>query len=164
MSTKPNLQAPDAQAQIRRRNAFKRACERSLEIPGVREFDSWVRDLFDPRQGVSTKRPGKDQHWFDNAKGFPTPVRLRQHVEHKESLAVTWGPRARVRMIDADAHGKSSPLDALPTLWDAIRALHIGRGGWLGPLVNGAIPDAASRLGGYEAALDVAFGIIARLP
>ena len=141
MSTKPNPQAPDAQAQIRRRNAFKRACERSLEIPGVREFDSWVRDLFDPRQGVSTKRPGKDRHWFDNERGFPTPVRLRQHVEHKESLAVTWGPRARVRIIDADAHGKSSPLDALPTLWDAIRALHIGRGGWLGPLINGAIPD-----------------------
>ena len=47
MPTKPNPQAPDAQAQIRRRDAFKRACERSLEIPGVREFDSWVRDLFD---------------------------------------------------------------------------------------------------------------------
>lgn len=141
MSSKPNPQAPDAQAQIRRRNAFKRACERSLEIPGIREFESLVRELFDPQTGVSTKRPGKDRHWFDNAKGFPTPVRLRQHVEHKESLAVTWGPRARVRMIDADAHGKSSPLDALPTLWDAIRALHIGRGGWLGPLVDGAIPD-----------------------
>ena len=143
MFTKPNPTAPDAQAQIRRRNAFKRACERSLEIPGVREFESLVRDLFDPQTGVSTKRPGKDRHWFDNTKGFPTPVRLRQHVEHKESLAVTWGPRARVRIIDADAHGKSSPLDALPTLWDAIRALHIGRGGWLGPLVDGAIPDGA---------------------
>ena len=43
-------------------------------------------------------------------------------------------------MIDADAHGKSSPLDALPTLWDAIRALHRAR--WMArPLVNGAIPD-----------------------
>jgi hypothetical protein len=141
MPTKTDHSAPSAQAQNQRRNAFLRACERSLEVPGVREFESLVRELFDPRQGVSTKRPGKDRHWFDNTKGFVTPVRIRQHVEGKESLAVTWGPRARVRVIDADAHGKASPMDALPALWDAIRALHIGRGGYLGPLVDGTIPD-----------------------
>lgn len=135
--------AHKAQQKSKRREAFLRARDRSRAVPGVQEFETLVRDWFDPQTGVSTKRPGKDRDWFNNAKGFPTAPRLRAHVEGKESLAVTWGPCARVRVIDADAHGQDSPLDALPTLWDAIRALHIGRGGWLGPLVNGAIPDDA---------------------
>ena len=50
---------------------------------------------------------------------------------------------ARVRVLDADAHGKDNPLAALSTLWDAIRALHLGRGKYVGPLVNGAIPPDA---------------------
>jgi hypothetical protein len=99
-----------------------------------------VQGWFDPLIGVSTKRPGKDAWWNFCAKGRVSPVRLRKHAAGKESLAVTWGPWARVRVIDADAHGKASPLDALPTLWDAIRALHLGRGTYVGPLVDGEIP------------------------
>ena len=116
MSTKPNPQAPDAQAQIRRRNAFKRACERSFEIPGVREFDSWVRDLFDPRQGVSTKRPGKDRHWFDNEGGFPTPVRSGNTSSTGKFGRDIGGPELGSDPSTRMLHGKSSP----PMLPDAL--------------------------------------------
>jgi hypothetical protein len=125
----------------KRRAAFARANERAKSIPGVFAFDLLVKELYDPQTGVSVKRPGVDRNWFASANGFPTASRLRRHVEQKESLAVTWGPKATIRVIDADAHGLSNPLAALPVLWQAIQALHFGREVLLPELVNGRIPD-----------------------
>lgn len=142
MPANPDHPTAKAQVKIKRREAFVRDCEQSRQMPTVQAFKVLVDDLFDPQRGFSTKSPKKDRKWFDRVNARISPADLRKHVEHKQSLAVTWGPNARVRVLDADAHGKDSPLDALPTLWDAIRALHIGRGKWLGPLVDGAIPDS----------------------
>ena len=141
MLDKPERIPPDTQAKIKRREAFVLDCERSSKIPVVQRFGAWVRKWFDPQRGVSTKSPKKDRRWFDRVNGCMTPVDLRLHIEGKQSLAVAWGPNACVRVIDADAHGMLSPLDSLPTLWDAIRALHLGRDVVVPMLVNGAIPE-----------------------
>jgi len=130
-----------AQAKIKRREAFVLDCERSSKIAVVQAFGAWVRKWFDPQRGVSTKTPKNDRRWHDRPNGWMSPVDLREHVQGKQGLAVTWGPNARVRVIDADAHGKASPMDALATLWEAIRALHLGRDVVVPMLVNGAIPD-----------------------
>lgn len=143
MTTKPERIPPNAQAKTNKRKAFVLDCERSSKIAVVQAFGFWVRKWFDPQRGVSTKSPGNDRRWFDRVKGCMSPVDLRRHVEGKQSLAVTWGANARVRVIDADAHGKASPMDALATLWEAIRALHLGRDIWVKDLVNGAIPGDA---------------------
>ncbi len=140
---KPNLDhvTAKAQAKIKRRESFVLDCERSSKIPVVQAFGSWVRKWFDPQWGVSTKSPGNNRRWHDRPNGKMSPVDLRKHVQGKQSLAVTWGDNARVRVIDADAHGMASPMDALPTLWEAIRALHLGRDIMVPMLVNGAIPE-----------------------
>lgn len=133
--------------QQKRREANKRANERAHQIDGVFGFEILVRELFDPQSGVSTKKPGQDRSWFSCSKGFPTATRLRRHAERKESLAVTWGPKATVRVIDADAHGKASPLEALPMLWRAIQALHFGREVLLPELVDGRVPEGVQLAG-----------------
>lgn len=140
MQTQTDPTTTATQAKTKRRQAFVLDCERSSKIAVVQAFGAWVRKWFDPRPGVSTKTPKNDRRWHDRPNGKMSPVDLRKHVQGKQSLAVTWGDNARVRVIDADAHGMASPLDALATLWDAVRALHLGRDKWIGPLVEGAIP------------------------
>lgn len=140
MPTKPDLQKLDAQARKdKNRLAVQRANERAKLVPGVMAFGALVQDWYDPQVGIGTRTPNAKK-WFTSDR-MVTPERLRKHTAGKESLAVTWGDEARVRVIDADVPEGHDPLDALPRLWDAIRALHLGRGGYVGPLVNGAIPE-----------------------
>jgi len=144
-----DTQIIDAQAikKQKRKEAFARANDRARQVDGVFGFEVLVRELFDPQSGVSTKKPGQDRSWFSCDSGFPTASRLRRHAERKESLAVTWGPKATVRVIDADAHGCADRMQALPMLWRAIQALHFGREVLLPELVNGRVPEGVQLAG-----------------
>ena len=125
----------------KRAAAYARANARANMVDGLFGFKILVDELYNPQTGVSTKRPGADRDWFAFANGFVSSSRLLRHVQLKESLAVTWGQKATVRVIDADAHGLNNPMAALPTLWRAIQALHLGREVLLPELVNGRVPD-----------------------
>ena len=104
-----------------------RANERARKMPGIFEFEVLVNDLYSPARGVSTKRPRDDVWTFKRGRAFGAHD-LKRHVEQKESLAVTWGERANVRVIDVDAHDGSDPKTVLPVVWEQVQALHYARG------------------------------------
>lgn len=139
MHQSSDVVARAAQAKIAKRERFLRDDALARAIPGVVDLEELTRDLFDPRPGFATKSP-RARNWYFNNKRRLSASALRRHVEFKESVAIVWGQKARTRVLDADAHDSNEPLDALPALWDAVRALHLGRGRYVGPLVDGKIP------------------------
>lgn len=104
-----------------------RANERARTVPGIFALEVLVNDLYSPARGVSTKRPRDDVWTFKRGCAFGAHD-LKRHVEQKESLAVTWGERANVRVIDVDAHDGSDPKTVLPVVWEQMQALHYARG------------------------------------
>lgn len=125
----------------KRREANKRANDRARQVPGVHGFEILIREAYDPQAGIGTRKPDSDRSWCFLPKCYFSATALAKHVAHKESLAVTWGPLATMRVIDADAHGQADRMEALPRLWQAIQALHFGRGTLLPELTNGRVPD-----------------------
>jgi len=125
----------------KRREANKRANDRARQVPGVHGFEILIRDAYNPQAGIGTRKPDSDRSWCFLPKCYFSATALAKHVAQKESLAVTWGPLATMRVIDADAHGQDDRMEALPRLWQAIQALHFGRGTLLPELTNGRVPD-----------------------
>jgi hypothetical protein len=105
----------------------------------VTTLADWVRRTFDPQTGASVRGP-RAVRWFHVPKGFPGRKMLTPHLRGKQSVAVTWGPHANIRILDADAHDGAAPLSVLSVLWEGIQALHYGRGKVLPDLVGRALP------------------------
>lgn len=125
----------------KRRDASKRANERARSVDGLFGLELFIRNEYNPQVGIGTRKPNSDRSWCYLPKCFFSAAGLLRHVQQKESLALTWGSRATIRVIDADAHGCADRLEALPTLWEAVQALHLGREMVVQGLVNGRIPD-----------------------
>jgi len=119
--------------------ADERANERARMTPGVAAFEWLVRELYQPTKGIATKKP-RDDVWTAVPGRLFGAHDLRRHVEEKASLAVTWGKRANIRVIDVDAHDGSDPLTVLPVLWQSVQALHLGRGRALPDFIGGKLP------------------------
>lgn len=128
----------------KRREANKRANDRARQVPGVHGFEIFVREAYNPQAGIGTRKPDSDRSWCFLPKCYFSATALAKHVAQKESLAVTWGPLATMRVIDADAHGQADRMEALPRLWQAIQALHFGRGTLLPELTNGRVPEGVA--------------------
>ena len=141
-TTTAEAQAAERKKQ-RNRAARQRANQRARLVGGVMDLEGFVKTAYDAQSGIASQKVGGGRGWRD-LPAYPTATVLLRHAERKQSIAVTWGPRATIRVIDADAHGRADRMDALPALWEVIQALHFGREILLPELVNGRIPDGVT--------------------
>lgn len=127
---------------------YKRMDARALSDRGVHAACAFIKLVYDPQTGISTKGNKPWSSWYAIDKGFASPSKVADHVRGKAALAVTWGPRSRARVLDADAHGTTSPARALSTIWRSVRALHKARGVDVPDLDSEGRIDPSTRLQG----------------
>lgn len=135
-----NTAKKKTQAKTREQRAAEklRANERARRAPGIFGLEILVNDLYRPDRGFATKKPRDDAWTF--VKSTAGAYEIKRHVEQKESLAVTWGKHANVRVIDVDAHDGRGVESILPVVWNHVQALHLGRGRALPDFTGGKLP------------------------